>query len=166
MITIFDMENDRVVISPHALLIPEFKAIVEKYEDPVSALSYIYFMTSPESPYSNVPEKDKQQIVSQDVGGDFEFDDKEIEEALKKADFLYTTPTRRFFVNAKKGLETLGNYLGSTPITEGKDGNFASYQMAMSRIGKITQEFQILEKAYSEEIGENLRGSQERSYDE
>ena len=123
-------------------------------------------MVNPESPYSDVPEKDKPQIISHDVGGDFGFEDQEIEEALKKAEFLYTTPTRKFFLNAKKGLETLGDYLGSTSITEGKDGNFSGFQMSMSRVGKIIQEFKILEKEYNAEVASSIRGGHEAGYDE
>lgn len=166
MINLFDIENEKVVISPNVLLIPEFKTIVDKYEDYIPALSYIYFMSSPHSPYSDVPERDKQQIVSEDVGGDFGLEDDEIEEAIKKAEFLYTTPTRRFFINAKKGLETLGDYLGSTQISEGKDGNFSAFGMAYTRIGKTIQEFKILEKEYTEEITSNIRGGHDIGYDE
>ena len=166
MVQIFDIQEGRVVISPNCLLIPEFRKLTELYEDPISALSYVYFMTAPDSPYADVPETDKQQIVSDDVGGDFGLEDEAIDDAIKKAQFLYTTPTRRFFLNAKKGLETLGEYLGTTSITEGKDGNFASYQMAYTRIGKIIQEFKILEKEYNEEQASENRGGHESAYDE
>lgn len=166
MIKLFDIQNDRVVISPNVLLVPEFKTLINTYSDPIPALSYIYFLCDPNSPYCDVPEKDKQQIISDDVGGDFGLEDDEIEAAVKKAELLYTTPTRRFFLNAKKGLETLGEYIGSTEISEGRDGNFASYQTAMSRVGKIIQEFKILEKEYNEEVGASIRGGHELSYDE
>lgn len=166
MIKLFDIENGKVMITPDVLLIPEFKKIVDTYEEPMAALAYIYFMLSPESPYMDVPEKDKQTVISHDVGGDFGFDDPEIEEALKKAELLYTTPTRKFFFNAKKGLETLGDYLGSTSITEGKDGNFSSFQMSMSRVGKIIQEFKILEKEYKQETASAIRGGHEVGFDE
>ena len=166
MIKLFDIENNKVAITPDVLLIPEFKKLVDDYEEPMAALAYVYFMVSPESPYADVPEKDKSQIISQDVGGDFGFEDQAIEDALKKAEFLYTTPTRRFFINAKKGLETLGDYLGTTSITEGKDGNFSGFQMSMSRVGKIIQEFKILEKEYNEEVASSIRGGHETGYDE
>lgn len=163
---IFDIENDRVVITPNVLLIPEFKALVEKYEDPIPALSFVYFMTSPESPYSDVPEIDKEEVISGDVGGDFKFEDQELKDALEKSRILYATPTRTFFLNAKKGLEKLGKYLADTEITEGLHGNFSAYQMAYTRIGKVIQEFKVLEKEHNQEVSAGLRGSGEASYDE
>ena len=66
----------------------------------------------------------------------------------------------------QKGLETLGDYLGSTSITEGKDGNFSGFQMSMSRVGKIIQEFKILEKEYNAEVASSIRGCHEAGYDE
>lgn len=166
MVEIFDMQDDRVIINPNCLLIPEFKAVVDKYKDPVAALSYVHFMTHPMSPYNDVPEEEKQQIISDDVKGEFGLEDEEIEAALKKAELLYTTPMRRFFYKSKKGLETLGDYLGDTKITEGLHGNFASFQMAYTRIGKIIQEFKQLEKMYNEEQGSQNRGGAESAYDE
>ena len=166
MITIFEIQDDKVAITPNVLLIPEFKALVDTYKEPIAALSYIYFMCHPESPYADVPENDKQEIISNDVGGDFGLEDDEIEAAIKKAEMLYVTPTRRFFLNAKRGLETMGDYIGKASITEGKDGNFSTLQMAYTRIGKMIQEFKVLEKEYKEEVGSALRGSSELSYDE
>lgn len=166
MVKIFDIEDNKVIINHNCLLIPEFKALIDKYEDPTAALAYVHFMTDPTSAYADVPERDKQQIISDDVGGDFGLEDEEIENALKKAHLLYTSPTRGFFLNAKAGLEKLGRYLNETEITEGRDGNFASYQMAYTRIGKMIQEFKTLEKEYQNEQASQNRGGHESSYDE
>lgn len=166
MVKIFDMEDNKVIINPNCLLIPEFKALVDKYKDSTAALAYVHFMLSPDSPYNDVPESDKQQIISDDVKGDFGLEDPEIEAALKKAEILYMTPTRRFLIKNKIAMEKLGDYLATTEITEGMHGNFAGYQMALTRTGKIMGEYKILEKAYNEEQASQNRGGHESSYDE
>ena len=164
---IFDLDNDRVVLTPSCLLIPEFKALVDKYKDPVAAMSFIYFMTSPDSAYSDVPEKDKEEIIMGDVGGDFTLDDDEITAALKKAEFLYTTPTRKFYLDAKIGLEKMGQYLRDTAIKSGyKDGNDATFLSMLKSLGTITKQFKELEKEYEQEVSATIRGGHEASYDE
>lgn len=166
MIEIFDIEDDKVKVNVNCLMIPELLAVTKKYEHPVSPLSYIYHKTSPKSAYGNIPESDKDEVLLSDFPGDYSPEDEEIVKAIEKMNFLYTTPTRKFFLNAKKGLETLGEYLSTAQISDGKDGNFAAFGMSFTRIGKIIQEFKQLEKFYEDESKTNLRGGWEKGYDE
>lgn len=166
MIEIFEIEDGRVRINTNCLIIPELKAIVDKYQQPLQALNYVYNMTNPRSPFANLPEMDKETLLLQDFPGDYTPEDIEIIKAIKKLELLFLTPTRKFFLNGKKGLETLGEYLSTASITDGKDSNFASFQMALSRVGKIIEEFKKLEKIYEEETQSNIRGGHSSSYDE
>lgn len=146
--------------------IPELKAIIDSYEDYLQVLKYLYFLHHPKSAYRNVPEEEKETIIFNDCPGNYSPEDSLIIDANEKLHFLYTTPTKRFFINAKRGLETLGDYLGTTSITDGKDGNFASLSMMYTRVGKMIDEFKKLEKSYDEETGSNIRGGAEEAYDE
>lgn len=166
MIEIFEIEDGKVRINANCLIIPELKAIVDKYIKPLPALNFVYNMSNPMSPYSNLPEADREEIILSEFPGDYSPEDEEIQKAKKKLDALYLTPTRRFFLNAKKGLETLGEYLAVASITEGKDGNFSSFNMALSRVGKTIEEFKKLEKIYEEEAQASMRGGHSASYDE
>ena len=161
----FEIENDRVVITPNCLLIPEFKTLVEKYKNPIAALSYVQFMTHPNSPYSDYPEVEKSEIIAKDMRGDFSLDDLEMDQAVEKARELIMTPTQRFYLDAKIGLEKMGGYLRDSGISSGRDGNDTTYLSFLKSVGKITTEFKALEKAFKEETND-LRGSQESSYDE
>jgi hypothetical protein len=163
---IFEINNDEVVITTNCLLIPEFKKVVEAYKkNPIAPLSYINFMTNPKSPYSNLPENEKLEVVARDVGGDFTLDDPIILDAIEKAESLFMSPTRRFYFDAKIGLEKMGTYLRDGSIVTGRDGNDTTYLSMLKSVGKITAEFKILEKEYFEEVS-HLRGDQEASYDE
>lgn len=162
---IFDVENNKVVLTPTCLLIPEFKVLVGKFKDPIPAISYVEFMTNPSSPYAGVPEADKSETIARDMGIDFSLDDADIETALDKANELYLTPTRRFYYHAKEGLENMGEYLSTTKLTSGRDGSDATISGMLKSVGKIVSEFQQLEKVFQEEVS-TLRGTQQSSYDE
>lgn len=161
----FDVENDRVVVSPNVLLVPEFRRLVEKYKDPIPALTYVRQMTHPSSPYRNSPEADKPELIARDIQGEYSLDDPELILAVSKAEEFYLTPTRRFYFDAKVGLERMGTYLRTTIINSGRDGNDTTYLSFLKSVGKITAEFKILEKEYQEEVA-LLRGGAESSYDE
>lgn len=163
---IFEIQNDEVVLTTNCFLIPEFKAVVDAYKkNPIAPLSYVNFMTNPKSPYSNLPEDEKSTTVARDVGGEFTLDDPVILLAIEKADSLFMSPTRRFYFDAKVGLEKMGGYLRNGSIIAGRDGNDTTFLSMLKSVGKITAEFKILEKEYYEEVS-HLRGDQEASYDE
>ena len=163
---VFDVENGQVVITPGCLLIPEFKKLAAKFKkNPIPVFSYVEFMTNPLSPYASTPESDKSEIVAKDMGINFSLDDQDIEDALQKANKLYLTPTRRFYLHSKQGLENMGEYLSKTKLTSGRDGSDGTIMGMLKSIGTITSQFQQLEKIYQEEVT-NLRGNQSSSYDE
>lgn len=162
---VFDVENGKIIITPACLLIPEFAKLVKKFENPIPALSYVEFMTNPTSPYMAVPEADKSETIARAMGIDFSLDDEDILTALEKAEDLYMTPTRRFYFDSKVGLEKMGKYLRESSIHSGRDGNDSTYLSMLKSLGKITLEFQQLEKIFKEEVT-TLRGQQRASYDE
>lgn len=161
----FDIENDRVVISPNVLLVPEFRRLTDKYKDAIPALTYVRQMTHPSSPYRNCPESDKSELIARDIQGEYSLDDPELILAVSKAEEFYLSPTRRFYFDAKVGLERMGKYLRTTNIFSGREGNDTTYLSFLKSVGKITSEFKVLEKEYQEEVS-LLRGGQESSYDE
>jgi hypothetical protein len=166
MIEILEIENEKVVPNIHCHSIPELQAVLRKYKNPIPALSYLYYMCHPRSPYSNLEEYQKEETILFDFPGDYTPEDSEIIEARKKLEKLYETPTKRFYFNVKKGLDTLGEYLGTTEITAGQHGNFAPFNVAMTRVGTIMADFKKLEKMYEEETQSTIRGGHEKSFDE
>lgn len=166
MIDILTIENDKIVPDLNCKSIPELQTLIDTYEDSTNALLYVYHMVAPFSSYVNIPEDDKEDILLEDFPGDYGAEDVEIQEAINKLNKLYRTPTRHFFLNAKKGLEKLGDYMADAKIESGKDGNFSAYSMTFTRIGKIIQEFKQLEKLYEEENDTGVRGGHEIGYDE
>lgn len=166
MIKVFDIENDNIVISPTIFLVKEFKELYdEDKEKGLLMFKYLYLLYHYDSPYLNIPEHEKSEQICQDLKITFSLDDDLIQAAIKKAEELYMTPTRRFYVNAKEGMEKMGEYLKTASLTAGRDGNLSAVLSALKSVGAITSQFKILEKEYKEEVS-SIRGGHEPSYDE
>jgi hypothetical protein len=80
---VFDIVEGKVALTPEVLLLPETQVIVDKYKkDAISALSYVYFMTDPHSPYSELDERIKSDVVARDFPGKWNPRDLEIQIAV------------------------------------------------------------------------------------
>lgn len=160
MIRIFDVEDGKVKTNENCLLIPELNAIVKGYKDPIPALAYVYFITAPDSPYANVPEEDRQKMISEDIGGDFGFEDALILAAVGKMEKLFETPTVRYYNAIRKSLDMTSAQLSSiTELTFGvKDGNAEMIYKMQANAGKLIESFKKLEKVKDEELKTALRG--------
>lgn len=164
-IRIFDVEDKQVVINEHCLLIPELKAVYEEYENPIPVFSYLYFMTDPTSPYGNIEEDAREEIIMEDYPGDYTSEDIYVRMAMDKLKKLYETPTRRLFMAAKRNLETLAHYLSTTEMKDGKDGNLGEIYRIQTGLAKLVLGFKDLERLKDDEEG-TARGNTELGYDE
>ena len=163
---IIKYENGNVVLDEEVMSISFLATIVKKRKDHLDILKYIYFMTKPDGPYCNVPEADKPAMIIKDIGGKFDPSDSLILEAIDRMenDFM-KSPTRRFFISAKIGLEKAGDFLRNEEIRTGRDGNDKAYLGILKDVAKINRDFKVVEKDYQEEV-RTLRGDQEAGYDE
>lgn len=166
MIQILDLENDKVVPNINCYTIPELKAVMKEYEDPIPALCYLYYKTTPTSAYAHLSDDEREEVLLQDFAGGYTLEDDVMIKAEEKLNKLMLTPTRNFYLNCKIGLEKVGTYMATQQITEGKDGNFSTISMNLTRVGKMIQEFKQLEKLYEEETKSNIRGGGTAAYDE
>lgn len=158
-IRIFEVVDGKLIINDQCLRIPELKAVVEKYKDPTAALSYVDHMTAPDSAYMNLSEEEKQEVISEDVGGDFGLEDEEILKAIDKLNKLYETPTMRYYEAIRKSLDITSAQLSAvTQLTYGKDGNAEIIDKMQMNAGKKIEAFKKLEKIKDDEIKVALRG--------
>lgn len=161
---IFEVEEGKIKINENCLLIPELKAIVDEYEDPIPALAYVYFLTDPESPYHNLSEEEKKTSISDDVGGDFGFEDEAIENAITKLKKLYETPVQEYYEGQKNAMHMMGRFLknlSETSIEYGKDGNLSEIFRMQQNAGKVMESFLKLDKLWKEQVQQKLRGNSE-----
>lgn len=169
-INIFDISDKTIIVNQECLLIPELKAVVEYYENPVPALCYLYYMFDPASAYNNVPFNDKEDMILADFPGDYTTEDEVIINASIKLKKLYMTPTLQYYLDSKVLLEKLGKYGRNNEVYSGKDGNYSAMQSQIKSVGKTVEEFKKLEDIVQKEIEElstiNARGGKRLSYDE
>lgn len=159
MVHIFDIEGGELKINENCYMIPELTDIINEYsDDPIPALKYVYLLTSPNSPYNNLPEKEKLEAISDDVGGDFGLEDEVIEKAIKKLKHLFETPAMRFKNAHQIMMDKMSKYLSSAQIEAGRDGNLAEIHRMQSTASKTLDAFKALEKVVEEELKAKLRG--------
>lgn len=166
---IFDIQDGQIVINEECLLIPQLKAVVDYYDDPIPALSYLYFMYNPSSSYVNYNEIEKEDSILEDYPGDYTSEDEVIIDAAKKLEGMYMTPTYRFYLDNKILMERLGEYGRTATITAGKDGNYSAVQSQLKGVGKTITEFKQLEEVVKKELEENnttVRGGKRTAYDD
>lgn len=161
---IFDVEDDMVKVNENCLLIPELKALIKEYEDPIPALSYVHLMTHPDSPYFNLEANEKQNMISKAVGGDFSFDDEVLVQAIEYCEKLYHTPIQDYYEGQKNSMHVVGRMLKNLTtegITTGRDGNLGEIVRMQKEAGKTMESFLKLEKLWREQVQQKLRGSAE-----
>lgn len=166
-IRIFDIENKKLIPNEYCWTLPELRAVMQEYEDPIPALSFLYYMYDPFSPYANFPEEDKEELIIGDYPGEYTTEDQVIIDAAEKLQKMYETPSKRLLINAKIGMDKLGTYLANNTPTAGRDGDLAQYSMILTRLGKIQSDFKLLEKAVEDENKElKVRGGKDLGYDQ
>ena len=122
---LFDLKERSVIVSPEALLIPQFKKIWDrdKSEDKLTAyreLSYIYFISDFKSPYRVSLTKDKLYLsVAKDFMKNENYKpDSEILNAIEKYEQLQITPSMKLLTASVKTVHNLTDYLQGVDLTE------------------------------------------------
>lgn len=165
----FDIVNKQVVINHNCLSIPELKAIHDKYEDPIPIFNFLFYKFDPESPYANIEEEVKDDVLIVDFPGNYTLEDEEIINAISKLEILYVTPSYRYYLDNKLLMEKLGTFARLSPVTSGRDGNFTALQTQLKSVGKTITEFKQLEKVILIELAEGkgrTRGDKKKAYDQ
>lgn len=168
-IKIFDIVNGQVVINHNCLSIPELKAVHDEYADPIPAFNFLFYKYDIESPYANIPEDEKDDILFNDFPGDYTLEDEVMLRAIEKLEELYISPTYRYYLDNKILMEKLGTFARTSPVTSGRDGNVGALQSQLKSVGKTILEFKQLEKVVLQELEETkgrTRGGKRLAYDQ
>jgi hypothetical protein len=166
---IFDIVSGKIVVNENVLLIPELKAVHDKYKDPIPALSFLHYKYSPKGPYCNTPEADKDDILLLDFPGEYTLEDKEMIKAMEKLASFMMSPTYRYYLDNKILLEKMGKFGRMATVTSGRDGNASVLNSQLSKVGKTISEFKQLEKVVQQELDEHksrVRGEKRKAYDQ
>lgn len=120
---ILDLQDGKVIVSPEALNVPEFKAIwlrdLQKSKARALAeLSYVYYLVNPNSPYANYSADKKRVILGEDMFSDPKYKpDDRVQEAIKKYESMIITSLTRLLNAVTNKIDELTEFLNNTPVT-------------------------------------------------
>jgi len=162
---ILEYEDGRVKVTAYAYAIPEVKALIDKYDMGAEPyLAFVHAMTAPDSPYVNVPDDEKVEVIVFDVQetmGDFDYQDELVENAIAKFNSLYTSTTKRYYDGLKKSIEKMAKYLADAEIEAGKEGNLSELIRLHKEGGSTIRNFKDIEKQVDEELKVKMKGNNE-----
>ncbi|HEY4062351.1 MAG TPA: hypothetical protein VGM30_10645 [Puia sp.] len=170
MVRLFDILNGQVIPSEHCYTLKSLKDIMENHqEDYLTIYLYLFYMTCPNpdlNPFFDVPENDKEELITQEIGASFSLDDEYILNGKNLCEKLYQTPTYRAYVGIKSMLDKLARYMENTPIEHGRDGNLTGLINAAAKFEQIRQSYKGAFKELEEEQKSTVRGGKNLAYDD
>lgn len=171
IVSLFDIQNGKVVPTVHAYTLSFLKDIMDKYPDTyIKIYEYLFYMTCPNpelNPFFNLPEEDKESTILQEIKINFSLDDELILNGLEMCKKLYATPTSRAHDGAKAMLDKISKYLNSTSINaNSKDGNGTFILAAMKNLTDMRRTYKDAYKDLEEEQKSHIRGNQNIAYDQ
>lgn len=169
LIKLFDIQNNIIVPTEHCYTLKALKDIMDEYpEDYLKIYQYLFYMTCPNpdmNPFFYTPDIDKENLIMQQIEGEFSTEDDSIFTALKFCERMYETPTSRAYKGIASMLDRLARYMEVTTITAGRDGNINSLISAAKNYDAIRQSFKGAYKDLQEEQSSRVRGGQGLAYD-
>lgn len=165
---LFDLEKNKVVINPAALLIHEFKEVYERDKEPnksraLKEFGYIYYMGDYKSIYLSVPPDERESVIIEDVFKKEKWTpDVTVKAAVDKYIELQKTPTMRLIKSAFNVLEETINYFNSVDYTERDNRGQPIYKVndvtkAVSDLGKVTDSLEKLDEKVKKELKETAK---------
>ena len=170
IIKLFDIQNNIIVPTEHCYTLKALKDIMDDYpEDYLKIYQYLFYMTCPNpdmNPFFYTPDVDKENLIMQQIEGEFSTEDDAIFTALRFCERMYETPTSRAYKGIASMLDRLARYMETATITTGRDGNMNSLISAAKNYEAIRQSFKGAYKDLQEEQSSKVRGGIGMAYDQ
>ena len=170
IVKLFEIQNNVVIPTEHCYTLKALKDIMDDYpEDYLKIYQYLFYMTCPNpdmNPFFYTPDIDKENLIMQQIEGEFSIEDDAVFTALKFCERMYETPTSRAYKGIASMLDRLARYMEVTTITAGRDGNINSLISAAKNYDAIRQSFKGAYKDLQEEQSSRVRGGIGMAYDQ
>lgn len=169
MIKLLEIENNVVKPTEHCQTIKWLKIIQDKYPDSaIKIYAYIFYMCCPsqENPYFNMQIDLREDVIIDDLDIAFSLEEDEIIEAVEKATKMYETPTVRAYNGITVMLDNLTDYMTTTTVTAGRDGNINSLLKIAKEFDAIRQSYKGVARDLEAEQESHVRGGQQLGYDQ
>ena len=112
IVKLFDIQNEKVVLTEHCYTLNFLKAIMDEYPNTyMSVYQYLFYMACPDpeaNPFFNLPEHEKEDIIIEEVKLEESTEDPKIRYALDMCTKMYETPTFRAYMGIKKSFRQYG----------------------------------------------------------
>ena len=177
---LFDLQSRKVVISPEALLIPEFGILWDRdtsddKEIAYAELSFVYFVTDYKSVYrSGISESEVHAVVAKDFLKDEAYEPcPQVRAAMDKYMILQQTPSMRLLSASLSTTDRLTSYLKYVDLTERDANDRPIYKPsditnALKSIGAIVESLNKVRAQVEKELqtaatlrGQRLKGNRE-----
>ena len=135
----------------------------------MSIFSYLFYMSCPDpdtNPFVNLKEFEKEDVILNQLNVKWSVEDEQIVEALLFCRRLYETPTLRAYIGIKHMLDKLADYMESTEITHGRDGNITAVVNVASKFDQIRASYKGAMEDLQKEQKSQVRGQQKLAYDQ
>ena len=165
---LFELEGGTIKATEHCYMISWLKCIIDEHpDDYLKIFAYIYYMTdlSPDNPYFNSIDEDREDKIMRDLQPEFDVEDSAIRQAIDNCADLYMTPTMRSYDAIKTMLDNMNTYLKTTEITDGRDGNVGSMLRVAKEFKNVRESFKGVQDDLTEETKIRARGGVKLPYD-
>ena len=149
--------NNTIVLDEVILTVPEFRKLWEHTGD-IMLFQFIWATCDPESPYTNLDEMDKEEMILKDFPVHAYLNEIEMVEAMEKAEKMYNSPGRKILKGTKVAIEKLIQYFDTMEIESGRDGNIAQIKSAIIDMPKMIKSYNEAESTYKQEVEKNRGG--------
>jgi hypothetical protein len=162
---ILEYEDGIVKMTAEAYVIPEFKAIVEKFPlDYTPYLAYVHGIAAPDSQYANIPIEERSEAIIYDIQqtlGEFDFTDETVKKAIEKMRTLYASRIVKLAEQLEEEIDEWRLLLKNERAVMGEGGNMKDRMAIMANIDKYAANVAKVRKQADEEIKGNMKGDQE-----
>lgn len=169
MIRLLDVEDGVIRPTEHCKVIKWLKNIPEDFPDNyMDVYAFIFYMACPsqENPYYNIPHDLREETILDDLESHIDTEHDAIIEAVEKATVLYETPTVRGHRAISTMLNNLYDYIETTKIEHGRDGNITALLRAAKELDSIRQSYKGIAQDLEAEQQTIVRGGQDLAYDQ
>lgn len=169
-IKLFDIQNGKVIPTEHCYTLKTLKVLMDEFpDDYMKIYEYLFYMTCPNpdlNPFFHLVESDKEDIIMNEINGDFSLEEPLILVALDFCRKMYETPTSRAYEGIKIALDNIARYMRNTQITDGRDGNIGQIRAMAKDFDDIRQSFKGAYKDLQDEQKGRVRGGAGLAYDQ
>lgn len=168
---LFDIKDGLVIPTEHCYTIAAYKNVIDEFGDNAGKIfAFCHYMCSlneKTNPFALLPEAEKEEVITRQICPELDTEGAVVREALEHTTRLYETSTQRLFKGFKMMLDSLAQYLQTTPVTGGQEGNINQVVAAAKSYPAIREAYKAAYREYQDEQGNNsARGGAQLAYDE